>query len=210
MVSLSTNRGQASLFHARERRRSLAGVPELFRTHRIRGASAMAVASIDTGAIFPSRAGFVTFKTAIRITENSGEHRGIVFEFGDSTTAVALWVGDQTVGFHAGDAGDADGATALFNNGAELPVGAEYSLVAAVRPGDGRVRLWANGTEVARAQATNEAISAWAADSAGAFAAAVQGTVVADVPAISQGAPAGFDVIEPLSVYINQIPRHFL
>lgn len=210
MVSLSPIQGQASLFHARERRRSLAGVPELFRSHQIFGGTAMPVASIDTGAIFPSRSGLVTFKTAIRITENSGEHRGLVFEFGDSATGVALWIGDETIGFHAGDDGDADGATALYDLGAELPVGAEYSLTAAVRSGDGRVRLWANGTEIARATATNESIAAWAADSAGSFAAAAQGTVVADVPVASQGAPTGFTVIEPLSVYVNQIPRHFV
>jgi hypothetical protein len=170
----------------------------------------MAVASIDTGEIFPDLTGLVTFKTAIRITENSGEHRGLVFEFGDSATGVALWVGDETIGFHAGDDGDADGATALFDNEAELPVGAEYSLIAAVRPGDGRVRLWANGAEIARAQATNESIAAWSADSEGSFAAAAQGTVVTDVPVDSRGTPAGFDVIEPLSVYINQVPRHFV
>jgi hypothetical protein len=170
----------------------------------------MPVASIDTGAIFPSRSGLVTFKSAIRITENSGEHRGLVFEFGDSATGAALWIGDETIGFHAGDAGDDDGATALYDNGAELPVGLEVSLVASVRSGDGRVRLWANGREIARAVAVNGGFAAWAADSEGSFAAIAQGTVVTDVPLDSRGAPAGFEVIEPLSVYINQVPRHFV
>lgn len=170
----------------------------------------MAVASIDTGEIFPVRDRLITFLTAIRITDNAGEHRGIVFEFGDSTTATALWIGDETIGFHSGDAGTTDGATALFDNGAELPVGLELRLIAAVRPGDGRVRLYGNGREIARGEASGGSASPWAADSAGAFAAAVQGTVVADVPAISQGAPAGFEVIEPLSVYQGQVPRHFV
>jgi len=182
-MALKSARAQAVRFHARERRLSLAGVPELHRTHRIYGVTGMAVASIDTGAVFPNRTSPITFRTAIRITENTGEHRGLVFEFGDATTGAALWIGDETIGFHAGDDGTTDGATALFDNGAELPVGLELELIAAIRPGDGRVRL---------------------------FASAVQGTIIADVPEISQGAPAGFDVIEALSVYQGQIPRHFI
>ena len=202
--------GQAAFFHTRERRRSLAGVPEMYRTHQIYGGTAMAVASIDTGSIFPARDILVTFKTAIRITDNAGQHRGLVFEFGDSTTGVALWIGDQTIGFHAGDSGTTDGATATFDNGAELPVGLELDLIAAVRPGSGLVRLYGNGREIARGAASGGAASPWASGAAGSFAAAAQGTVPTDVPVASQGAPAGFEVIEPLSVYVGQIPRHFV
>jgi len=209
-MALKSARAQAVRFHARERRLSLAGVPELHRTHRIYGVTGMAVASIDTGAVFPNRTSPITFRTAIRITENTGEHRGLVFEFGDATTGAALWIGDETVGFHAGDDGTTDGATALFDNGAELPVGLELELIAAIRPGDGRVRLFGNGREIARGVASGGSVSPWAADSEGSFASAVQGTIIADVPEISQGAPAGFDVIEALSVYQGQIPRHFI
>jgi len=203
---------QAIFFHSRERRRSLAGIPEMNRTHRIYGDTVMEVADIATGTIFPVRTNLISFKTAIAITENAGQHRGLVFEFGDDAIGAALWVGDQTIGFHAGEDGTVNGATALFDNTIELPVGLELELIAAVRPGDGRVRVWANGDELTRSTASSDGFGtagAWTAASNGSFAAAAQGTVVPDVPAISQGAPAGFAVIEPLSIYEGQVPRHF-
>jgi hypothetical protein len=204
---------QALAFHGRERRRSLAGVPELFRTHHLYDVAggALAVATIDTAELFPVRSGFVTFATLIRITENAGVHAGLVFEFGDAAGGCALWIEDEGIGFHAGAAGDADGATAFFDQGAELPVGLELALVASVRPGDGRVRLFGNGREIARAQATNETFDPleWSTDGAGSFASNESGTVVTDVPAGSAQAPAGFEVLRPLAVYVNQIPRHF-
>lgn len=203
---------RAALFHARERRRDLAGIPQLHRTHRVYGVTVMAVSNIDAAA-FPNRDTPVTFKTAIRVTENSGQHRGIVFEIGDSDIGTALWIGDQTIGLHAGEDGTTNGATALFDNGAELPVGLEMELVAAIRPGDGRVRLWGNGREIARSVASSNSFGAagtWANSSNGAFAAAVQGTTPVDVPAASQGAPAGFEVIEPLSIFVGSYPRHFI
>ncbi len=199
--------------HAVRRRLSLAGVPEMFRTPQIFGGTVMAVASLATGDIFPSRTGPITFKTAIEITANAGQHRGMVLELGSAAIGVGLWIGDQTIGFHAGEDGVVNGATALFDNGAELPVGLMLDLVIGVRPGDGRVRIWGNGKEIARKVATSNTFGAageWSDTDAGSFAAAAQGAVVPDVPAISQGAPAGFTVIEPLSVYVGQVPRHFV
>lgn len=206
-------REQAVYFHSRERRRSLAGIVELHRTHRIFGGTSMPVANIDVASVFPVRTTLITFRTSVRIIAGAGQHRGLMFELGDATIGAAAWVGDQTIGFHAGEDGVVDGATALFDNSAELPVGLELELVFGVRPGDGRVRMWGNGTEIARSVASSGdfgAAGAWAAASAGSFAAAAQGTVVPDVPVISQGAPAGFEVIEPLSVYVGQVPRHFV
>jgi hypothetical protein len=203
---------QATYFHSRERRRSLAGIPEMYRTMQLFGVTVMELADIDTNSIFPVRNTPITFKTAIRITENAGEHRGLAFEFGDAAIGAALWVGDETIGFHAGEDGVVNGATALFDNAAELPVGWEIDIVAAARPGDGRVRVWANGLELARSTASSDTFGAagtWTAASNGSFASAAQGAIVPDVPAISQGAPAGFEVIEPLSVYVGQVPRHF-
>ena len=199
--------------HAVRRRLSLAGVPEMFRTAQIFGGTSMAVADIDTGVIFPSRTVPITFRTAIEITVNAGVHKGLVFEFSGSDIGAALWIGDQTIGFHAGEDGTVNGATALFDNTVELPAGLLMDLVIAVRPGDGRVRMWGNGKELARAVASSNtfgAAKAWAEDSNGSFAAAVQGTVIVDVPAASQIAPDGFTVIDPLSVYVGQVPRHFV
>jgi len=177
----------------------------------------MEIASIATATQFPVLTTPITFKTAIEITAGTGvgldEHRGLVFELGDATIGTALWVGDSTIGFHSGEDGVANGATALFDNTVELPVGLVLELVVSVRPGDGRVRMWANGNELARATASSNGFGAagsWAAASNGSFASAVQGTIIVDVPAVSQGAPSGFAVIEPLSVYVGQVPRHFV
>jgi len=208
---------QSVIFSAGERRKSLAGFPDMFRNMRIFGDTVMAVANIDTNARFPSRTGVITFKTAIRILEGTGvgsdEHRGLVFEFGDAAIGAALWVGDSTIGFHAGEDGTVNGATALFDNTVELPETLELELLCAVRPGDGRVRMWGNGTELARSTASSNtfgALGTWTAAADGSFAAAKQGAVVADVPAVSDQAPSGFQVIEPLSVFVGKVPRHFV
>lgn len=206
-----TDLNQAVRFHSREQRRALRGIPEMTRTHRFVGAS-MAVASIDTDAVFPERDRLVTFRTAIRITDNTGSHKGLVFEFGSALRGAALWIEDERIGFHAGAAGAVDGADAIFDNSAELPVGLELDIVAAIRPGDGRVRLWGNGREIARGVASGGDFDGdWAADEAGSFASAPATAVVTDVPAASRIAPDdGFEVIEPLSVYVGQVPRHFV
>lgn len=208
---------QVALFHSRERRKSLAGFPDQFRDMRLFGNTVMEIPSINTGASFPTRTTVISFKTAIRILTGTGvgsdEHRGLIFEFGDAAIGAALWVGDQTIGFHAGEDLLVNGATALFDNTVELPVGLELSIIAAIRPGDGRVRVWGNGREIARGLATSDtfgAAGAWSAASNGSFASAAQGAVIPDVPAVSQGAPSGFEVIEPLSVFVGKIPRHFV
>lgn len=212
-LNLDTGQDQARLYHFRERRRSLAGIPEMARTVQLFGDAVIEIADIDTGVQFPARTSPVTFKTAVRILANAGVHRGLVFELGDAAIGTALWLGDQTIGFHSGEDGTVNGATALFDNLAELPVGALFELVAAVSPGDGRVRVWSNGTELVRSVASSGGFGAagsWAADANGSFASIVQGAIVPDVPAISQIAPNGFTVIEPLSVYVGQVPRHFV
>lgn len=212
-----TDQRQAVFFQARERRKSLAGFPDMFRNMRIFGNTVMEVASIDTGAIFPSRTGLIAFKTVIRILAGTGvgsdEHRGLIFEFGDAAIGAALWVGDSTIGFHAGEDGVVNGATVLFDNTVELPETLEMEIIAAIRPGDGKVRVWGNAKELGRSAASSNTFGAaktWTAASAGSFAAAAQGAVVADVPAISQGAPSGFEIIEPLSVFVGKVPRHFI
>lgn len=199
--------------HARERRRSLAGLPELYRTHRFfdEAGSAMAVGTITTAASFASRAGPITFKTAIRINPNGGEHRGIVFEIGGTSNGIALWVGDHTIGFHAGASGTVNGATALFDNVAELPPGLEMELVVSAIPGNGKVRMWGNGRELARSQASGLIFNpmVWSGSGNGSFATVLKDNMVTDVPVESAVAPTGFSVIEPLSVYQKQRPRHF-
>ncbi len=193
---------QAVYFHSRERRRSLAGVPEMFRTLQ---------APIPTTPVlatqFPVRTTLLSFWTAIRIT--GAAPTGLIFELGDATTAIAAWIDDTDIILRSGDAAADDRGIATFDNTVSLPVGLELDLVYAVRPGDGRVRIWANGLEIARGVATNGQLSnGWAASSNGAFAAAAVGALPADVT--ETGAPTNFDVIQPLSVYVGQVPRHFV
>lgn len=196
--------GQALEHASRRRLRGMRGSPDLFRTHAY---------DIPTAAIaaasFPTRDVPITFATAILITANSGTHQGLIFELGDATTAVAAWVDDDGITFRAGDTGD-DAAAATFTTGTgELPVGRLFELVFAVRPGDGRVRAWDGSIELARATAVNGALpNGWAAASNGAFGAAAVGALPADVT--RTGAPAGFMVVRPLSVFAGQAPRHFV
>jgi hypothetical protein len=201
---IGTPQGQASLHSARERRASLAGSPDLFRTHRI----AIPAASI-AATTFPARTSPVTFKTSIRITTGASA-AGLIFEFGNATTAVAAWLAAAGVlTLRAGDAGAADRTFSQFDNGGAFEDGQKLDLIFAVIPGDGRSRIWMNGLDVARDTATNGQLdNGWAASSAGAFAAAAVGALPADVT--ETGAPTDFDVIQPLSVYVGQVPRHFV
>lgn len=202
-LQAGTRRLQAARFHGRERRRSLAGVPELSRTHLY----AIPTATIPAAA-FPaaSIARPITFRTAIRF--GAGAHAGLVFEIGNATTSIAVWVDGQELTLRAGDTGD-DLVTAAFDNGAAFAEGLELDIVAAVIPGDGRARLWANGAEVARGTAVNDELpNGWAASSDGAFAAAASGSLAADVT--ETGAPSNFAAIAPLSAFVGQTPRHFV
>ena len=196
-------RRRAVNFHSRRRRRSLGGVPELFRTH------ALAIPTTPLPATsFPLRTSPVTLETAIRITANSGVHRGLIFELGDATTAIAAWVDDDSISLRAGDGG-ADGALAAFSTGSgELPVGQVFDLVFSVRPGDGRLQVWGGSVTLASKQSSSGTMpNGWAASSNGAFASAAVGALPADV--LRTGAPDGFEVIRPLSIYVGQVPRHF-
>ncbi len=205
---------QASFHRSRKRYRSLAGFPNIFRTLEIKGGSDLPVTSIDTDTLFPDLTTVITFKTRIRIlADGGGEHRGLIFEFGDAAIGCALWVGDQTIGFHAGEDALVNGADAVYDRESEHPTGIIYSLVAALKPGTGQVRLWNNGLEIARGVASSDSFGIggqWSAASAGSFASAAQGAVIPDVPVVSQGAPAGFEVIEPLGIYTGSVPWRFV
>jgi hypothetical protein len=201
-LQAGTGLNQALRFHSRERRRSHVGLPGLFRTH---------FEGIPTSPLlatqYPTRNVPITFRTVIRIT--GAAPAGLIFEIGDATTAIAAWIDDTDVSLRAGDVPAADRALATFDNGVSLPDTLELDLVFSVRPGDGRVRIWGNGQEIARDVASGGAFpNGWAASSNGAFAAAAVGALPADVA--QTGAPSNFDVIEPLSVFVGQVPRHFI
>jgi hypothetical protein len=194
---------RAARFHARERRLSLAGFAEMSRTHLFAIPTATILATQ-----FPVRTTLIAFRTKIRITSTSAPV-GLIFEIGDATTAIAAWIDDTDVSLRSGDAAAADRGIATFVNAVRLPNTLELDLTFAVRPGDGRVRIFNGGNELARGVASGGQLpNGWAASSNGAFAAAAVGALPADVT--QTGAPSNFDVIEPLTVFVGQVPRHFI
>ncbi len=204
---VEAERLQAILHAARARRRSNAGAAGLFRTHLFRGSTAMAVADINTTAAFVDRNEPVTFRTAIRITGASPT--GLVFEFGGATRGAGIGVLGAIIALTAGATGNAH-ATAVFTNPAAFEVGEEIQLLAAIDPGNGKVRLWGNnGKELARATAVDGSFGGtWAGSDNGSFAAIASGAVAVDL-ILSNQAPVDFEVIEPLSVYNGSLPLHF-
>ena len=167
----------------------------------------MAVAAI--GAVFPDTSTLVTFKTAIRITAASVS--GLIFHVGDDAIGCGAWLGSQTLGFHAGEDGGTNGATITFDNGAAWPVGLELELIFCIRPGDGAIAIFANGNLLAKTRSfsgTFGAAGEWADNGGGgSFADDFDTAIVSDI--LETGAPANFQVIEPLSAYIGTCPRHY-
>jgi len=199
---------QAALFAARERRKSLAGLPDQAKTHFIYGGTAMA--TTIAADQFPDRTRLCTFQTRIRATAGAGANNGLIFEIGDSTAGVALWIAGQTINFHAGEAGTVTGVNVQLDLSRNMEIGEEFEIMIAVR-NDGLAGMWFPMThDFVKSQASDTdfgTTDAWASSSAGAFAQAVNGTTPADVT--QSGAPSGFDVIKPLSVYLGSAPRGF-
>lgn len=200
---------QVVYFHSRERRLSKVDPAKgLFRTHLF----AIPTDPLPT-ASFPNAllAAPATFRTRIEIT---GATLGTVFEFGDSTAGIAVALDSQNIFFAAGNGGVAHAESALitFDNGAAWPVGLLLDIVAATIPGEGTIRLWLNGDNVAKAQAASSVFTngRWADQSNGSFNAAPNGTINLDIPVGSRIAPSGFSAVQPLNVYARQRPRDYL
>lgn len=195
-----------------KRRKSRSGYSDNFITHLIHGSVAIGFSPILTDTILPSRAGNIMFQTRIRIVANGGVHRGLIFELGGSARGCAAWVGDQTIGLTAGSGTVAnDRATATWDFGAELPPGREFQLIFAINTGAARVRFWDGGNRRADAIAVSGDFNGDYADTDdGSFASALVGTITPGVPAASQIAPSGFEVIAPLTVFNNQTPKSFI
>lgn len=188
---------------SRERRLSFIGDTGINPTARF----ALPSADIPV-ATFPDLDRLIAFRTKLRIV--SGANAGLIFCFGNATTAIAAWVDGNALHFRAGNTGT-DLATATFTgtatNGLVEP--REFDLMFAVSPNDGKVRVWNFGTELARGAASSGSLPAgWAAAAIGAFGKAAPGALPADVT--QTGAPVGFSLYEKLIVYHNQKPRHFV
>lgn len=202
----------AILFSARRRRRSLAGIVDLFRTHRLFDAlgGTLPLAPIDTDVIFTGvRNSPITFSTAIRFATSGLAPAGLVFEFGGNLRMTAIWIEKNGIGFRSGGAAVGEFASEVFDNGTQWPAGLELEIVGAIRPGTGQIGLWLNGERVIdTAAASGNFNGEWCGTGDGAFASAAVGNLPVDVT--QSGAPANFAVIEPLSVYTRQVPRQFV
>lgn len=189
---------------------SLAGMPELFRTHRIRGVSDLPT-DFDTSVVFPDpiRNQDITFKTAIQFNNNTGNRSGLIFEIGGNIRGTVMWIQNQIIGFRAGRDAPSSGVHEEFDYGAQWPANLILNIVASVRPGMGGITVWVNGTEVIFGMSDTSMfeLGMWSGPSDSSFASDANGDIRADVPV--DHAPINFAVIEPLSVYVRQAPRHF-
>lgn len=198
---------QAVYFHSRERRRSLAGVPEMFRTRQVFGDSVMEVPSINLFAALDGanrRLDSITLKTAVRITAGAGV-TGLILDMGDNEGGTAIALTAQTLIVQTGAVGTT-GLTLTFDNGVAWPNGLELDIVVGIIPGTGQAELWLNGISRQRgaASAGNFGVIGWIRGTIHSFAAAQNVDTRPGVPTV---APTNFEVIEPLSVYVGQRPR---
>lgn len=190
-----TEENQALRFYARRRRESLAGLARMHRTHRIFGGTVMGVDPIVTVDVFPDRTTPVTFRTVVRTVAGAGNHSGRIFQIG-TDPKVFLFFNNTLIGATAGAVGTGDGTPlGMWTVPGGIPDDWEVELVTAVNPGNGKMRIWANGQSVIAVQAANESFN-------GPWSDANDGVFVA--PELNR-----VEVIEPLSVYVGQLPRHF-
>lgn len=206
-----TKQEKFSIIRNTKRKKARAGFSQNFLTHNIHGSAGIGVTPLDTDALFPDRSVPIMFQTRIRI--QAGTSQGLIFELGSSTRGAAAWVEPNGIGLVAGDGVVAnDRASAVWDLGAALATDREFLLTFAIIPGAGKVRLWNYGIRQANGVAVSNDFGPgdWADTEDGSFASAVVGTVMADVPVGSRIAPSNFVVIEPLRVYVGQIPRNYV
>jgi len=193
----------AHRFHARERRKSLYDpMFELFRTHQF----AYNITGIATGDVFPDRTLPITMGVTVKRTAASPT--GIIAEFGDATTGLAIWfaVADGKIYAAAGDAVAADGITLA---GIAPPQDQIVRIVFATIPGSGKARLWLNGQLVAHGEASGGVFpNGWSSIANGAVG-AVDTTVTTRVPVADRIALANAVILSPVKVAQNQRPRQF-
>lgn len=193
----------ANKFHARERRKSLYDPSyELFRTHQFTPDAT----GLVTGDIFPDRTKAVTFAVTTKRTDTTPT--GIILEFGNATTGLAIWfaVADGKIYAAAGDAVADDGVTL---EGTAPPEDQIIRIVFSVMPSSGKARLWLSGQLVAADEAAGgEFPNGWSAPADGAIG-AVDTTVTTRVPVADRVTLANASIISPVNVFHDQRPRQF-
>lgn len=194
---------QARLFYARRRRRSILDPGlGLFKTHDL-GFSG----DVQVGLRFPDRFRPVTFRTRIRRTGASP--RGTVFELGGAVTDLIVYVDGTDLQVAAGASSGDDGLLVTAANFLP-PEGTDALVTVAVLPNAGFVWLFKDNRTVASGRTVSGRMSqGWGSTSLGSV-----GTIVGG--ANTRVDTGGFEVlqdveiVEPVSVYMGQIPRHLV
>ena len=202
--------GQATHFHARERRReTLDPALGLQSTNKFPPNTTLEAQAFAVGAP-------VTLATTVRITGASPN--GLVWEIGDGTHGAACWIEAGAISAVFGGLLAAD--SSLLVHSLTLSSGQLFRITAAAIPGDagngspGIAALWVNGTEIPKAKVaagTGYTLDQWTvATPAGSVGQGPNGTVNTQVPVGARVAPSDFEVVAPLDHYRNQVPRQFI
>ena len=190
---------QAVLHYARERRADRAGYPRrLHQTQRyLPGATILS--NPITNATRP-----ISFYCEIRIDENGGVHRGLVWEVGGSLSGAALWVEDDEIGFRAGGALAANRGLATWSTGTgELQPGRRLRLMCIADPANGQVSVYDGGRLIAHNTSPEAWDNAeWGGGNGGGYGTGAQFGLPGDVPQI--GPPNGFTLLNALTWYDGQ------
>lgn len=198
------DQGQELAYNARERRRGHVDPGlGLFLTHRFRASDS----GFDVGDAFPDRNRPITF--AVDVRRNDTGARGIVFEAGNDTTGLAIWIpsGGTDVSACAGNSGE-NGVTVTAENVLATD-GQIARVVFSVIPGSGQARIWTNGELRGRGVSDAGVLpSGWAADSLGGIG-EVQGSVSPRVPAGDRITLVNASIVSSVSVFRGQRPRQF-
>ncbi len=178
----------------------------LFVTHNF----SVSNANIDHNALLPGgNIKPTTFTTSIGVTGVAAT--GIICEFGDNVSGFKVAIDSNIMYVAAGDnagAGGIDGNVAL---GQLAEVGASAELCIAVNPGNGKVRLWVNGTRRltlnAGQQFGNSGV--WASTNNGSVGAAQAGASSTTRGQAIIAAPTDFVLIEAFRMFNGQLPKNF-
>lgn len=201
----------------RKRRLGRAGYPELgdlHQTHFWAGQPDIAVPSISTDDLGDTAADPLhfdrpqTLTTKIEITDDAAPVTGLIWEFGDSGRASALWIDDTIMVLFAGSGTvAAESVLVSWDYGSRFPTGLIGTVVAGIVPETGQARLYFNGIERKRGEATSGSLGGgWTIPGEdGSFASAMSSTLPGDVT--QTGAPVGFRAIRGLSYFRGQYPR---
>lgn len=201
------DREQALRFFRRERTRGFRDLgKQLFRSQRILLPDG---ASIGNGYDAATRGAPVTVQTRIRVTDTSPS--GLIVGIGGAGHGLFVWVDGGVVGAAAGNLTTDSDAGTRAEAPFEAVAGNVLDVVVACVPGTGVLAIWLDGVLMDRAQSVDPAIesSLWADDTdAGVFGAEYSDGTPDVVGSIA--APADFEVVQPLSVFLRQAPRHLI